>query len=168
MSSLSALISSEARWAICSHSACSEAWDGDPSWAGHSLLTLKMEILLPPPRLWHLPVCTESQFASLTQLKVSIFAKVIFCWFSKWDWCAVRSGLCQSWLKVKRWERMAWEEGKSNRGLDGQLLILSKNCCNLCNDENLLWFSATVYISVVSLGEQWCPLLPETHVTIPG
>lgn len=66
----------------------------------------------------------------------------------------MRSGLCQSWLKVKRWERMAWEEGKSNRGLDGQLLILSKNCCNLCNDENLLWFSATVYISVVSLGEQ--------------
>lgn len=76
--------------------------------------------------------------------------------------------LCQSWLKVKHRKCMVWELGKTNRALDGMLLIWSKNCCNLCNDESSLWFATTVQTNVVSSDERCRPLLPEIHVTTTG
>lgn len=54
------------------------------------------------------------------------------------------------------------------RGLDGELSIWSKNCCNPCKDVNLLQFSTSVQTSSMSLDKQCSPLQLETHVTKPG
>lgn len=108
MSSLPALISPEERWAICSCSAYSEAGDA----GGSGLLTAhwnegvgSLSLL---PWFWRSSVCMGSQFASLTQLRALLFAKVIFCSFVKWNWWTMGSDLCHSCLKVKHWQCMGF------------------------------------------------------------
>lgn len=166
-SSLSALISSETKWAICSYILCSEVQDVDPrgSWACHRLLTHKSEIPLSPSSALAL-CCMESQFTSLTYLKVLGFAKVIFCSFSKWNWCAMGSDLCQSWLKVE--DGMGTRAKQERAGWCEDCWFGLKNAAICVMMRAWLWLSTTVQTSFVNLGEQCCPFLPRIHVTTTG
>lgn len=100
MSSLSALISPEERWVICSCSACSEAvscsqltemkeWDPSPSFLGSGTHLFAWE-----------PICLSNP--------TLLFAKVIFCSFVKWNRWTMGSDLCHSCLKVKHWQCMGF------------------------------------------------------------
>lgn len=135
MCSLSALTSPEAGWAICSCSACSDAGDAGGSWAGHSSLRGESEIPLPPSLALALTCLHGEPICLSNPTKALLFAKAILCYFVKWNWCTMGSDLSHSCLKIKHWQCMAWNQGKSKRGLGDELLIWSENCCNLCNDE---------------------------------